>query len=161
MPECIVRTYLFSADNDLGPRHTKIIRSCSSGTPHLMDHGSGRPVETRGRPHDHGGRRSSSRNSTPHLMGSGPGRPVSTHGPLDRPGRAAHIEPTSHGPRPGPIHQIARGWAAARLSQSHFHFYTARPGPVHHIIKRLGLARPRLSHFRKSRPDPARPVTIF
>ena len=39
--------------------------------------------------------------STPHLMGSGPGRPVEAHGPPHGPGTAAHIEPTSHGPRPG------------------------------------------------------------
>ena len=83
--------------------------SCSSSTPHLMGHGPGLPVTTRGQSHGHVGRRCSSSSSTSHLMGSGPGRPVKTHGPPRGSGGAAHIEPTSYGPRPGPAHQVSRG----------------------------------------------------
>ena len=132
-----------------------------------MGHGPGRPVETRGRPHGHGRRRRSSSSSTPHLMGSGAVRPVKTHGPPHGPGGAAHIERTSHGPRPGPAHQFSRGWAAARpgpsnfqrvgrgptqpITFSNFHgparpgpsnFQKSRPGPAHHIFKSFGSARP-------------------
>ena len=135
-----------------------------------MGHGPGRPVKTRGRPHGHGGRRRSS-NSTSHLMGSGPGRPVKTHESPHGPGGAAHIEPTSHRPRPGPAHQIWRGWVAAWPDPSIFqrmgcgpaptiknpadrprpdpaqHIFIflrpgpARPGPTHHIFSSLGPAR--------------------
>ena len=66
-------------------------------------------------------------------MGSGPGRPVKTHGPSHGPGGAAHIEPTSHGPRPGPdgqrpdpVHQIFIGWAAA--GPAHKKFRGSRKG---------------------------------
>ena len=117
-------------------------------------------------------------------MGSGPGRPVKTHGPPRGSGSAAHIEPTSYGPRPCPAHQIFRawaaarpgpsnfrGWAAARPISSHFQFFTARPGPArpinffkvsarpgraHHIFKRLGPTRPGPSQV-SDRPGPARP----
>ena len=65
-----------------------------------MGRGPDRPVKTRGRPHRHGGRRSSSSSIAPNIMGSGPGRPVKTHGAPNEPGGATHIEPTSHGPRP-------------------------------------------------------------
>ena len=116
-----------------------------------MGHDPGQPVKTRGRPHGQGGRRRSSSSSTPHLMGSGPGRPVKTYRPPHGPGGAAHIEPTSHGPRPGPAYQISRGWAATRPGPSIFQFFTARPGPsdfqksrpgpAHHIFKSLGPAR--------------------
>ena len=126
-------------------RHTPKSRSCSSSTLHLLGHGPGRPVKTRERPHGHGGRRSSSSSSKPHFMGSGPGRPVQTHEPHHGPGGAAHIEPTSHGPRPGPAHQVSRGWAAARPSPSHFQNFTARPGP---------------SSVQKYRPGPASPITF-
>ena len=124
-----------------------------------MGHGPGRPVKARGRPHGHGGRRSSSSNSTPHLMGSGPGRPIKTHGLPHGLGGAAHIEPTSHGPRPGLAHPIFRGWAAARPAHRFFIFLP--PGPAHYCFKSLGPARPGPSPFQKSRPGPARPVTIF
>ena len=90
-------------------------------------------------------------------MGSAPGRPVKTHGPLRGPGGAAHIEPTSHGPRPGPAHPISSRWAAALPSPSNFQSMGRgpaqpmkiaedgpRPGPAHHI-------------FNSSRPGPARP----
>ena len=123
-----------------------------------MGHGPGRPVKTRWRPQGHSGHRSSSSSSTPHTMGSGPGRPVKTYRPPHGPGGAAHIEPTSHGPRPGPAHQISRGWAAARPGLSIFQRMGRgparpikisedgpRPGPAHHI-------------FIFSRPGPARPI---
>ena len=65
---------------------------------------------------------------------------------MGRAERPIRIEPTSHGPRPGPAHQISRGWAAARPSPSYFQLFPARPGP---------------SRFQKSRPGPTQPVTIF
>ena len=168
------------------PRYTQKSRSCSSCTPRLMHHRPGRPVKTRGQSHGHGGHRCSS-SSTPHLMGSGPGRPVKTHGPPHGPGRAAHIEPTSHGPRPSPAHQISRGWAAARPGPSNFHMmgrggparpikfseHGPRPGSAHHIFKfsrsgparpinfQKSRARPGPLHFQKSRPGSARSVTVF
>ena len=79
-------------------------RNCSSSTPHLMGHGPGRLVKTRGRPHGHDGSSSISSGSTPQLMGSGPGRPVKTHGP-------------PHGPiaaRPGPSNFQRMGRGPAR-----------------------------------------------
>ena len=106
-------------------------------------------------------------------MGSCPGRPVKTHGPPHGPGGAAHIEPTSHGPRSGPAHQISTGWAAARPGPSSFHRVVRslarpiqssedgpRPGPAHHILKksRPGPARP--INFSKVPPGPARPITF-
>ena len=129
--KCIVRTYLFLADNDPDTQNS---RCCSISTQHLMGHGPGRPVQTFGRPHGHGECRRSSSSTTPDLLGSGPNLPVKTHGPPHEPGVAAHIEPASHGPRPGPAHQF---------------------------FKRLGPVRPGPSHFQTFWPGPARPVTIF
>ena len=40
------------------------------------------------------------------LCGYGSGRPVKTRGQPHWQGRAARVEPTSHGPRPGPAHHI-------------------------------------------------------
>ena len=138
-----------------------------------MGHGPGRPVKIRGQPHGHGGRRSSSSSrSTPHLMGSGPGRPVKTLGPPHGPDGAVHIEPTSHGPRPGRAHQISRGWATARPGPSNFERIgrgPARPvkiqrmgrGPTQPITFSIfhGPAWPGPSIFQKSRPHPARRIT--
>ena len=156
-------------------------RSCSCSTPRLMGHGPGRPVRTRGRPHGHGRRRSSSSSSTPHLLGSGPGRPIKRHGPPHGPGGAADIEPTSHGLRPGPAHPISKGWAAARPGLSKFQrmgrgptqpitfsiFHgparpgpsiipTSRDGPARLITFSKVSARP-ITIFRSDRPGPARP----
>ena len=112
-----------------------------------MGHGPGRPVKTRGRPRGHGGlRRSSSSSSTPHLMRSGPGRPVKTHGPSQGPGGAAHVEPTSHGPRPGPAHRISRGWAG--------------PGPAHQIFRGWAAARPGPSKFQRMGRGSTQPITL-
>ena len=111
----------------------------------------------------------------PRLMGSDPGRPVKTHGPPHGPGEAAHTEPTYLGPRPGPAHQIIRGWAAARPGPSKFHrmgrgptqpttffhIVTAWPGPAHQFFESLGPAWPGPSHFQSSRSGLARPVTTF
>ena len=140
--KCIVRTYQAAVFGER-PRHTQKSRSCSSSTAHLMGHGPGCPVKICGRPHGHGGRRTSSSSSTPHLMGGGPGRPVKTHGPPHGPGGAARIEPTSHGPWPGPAHQISRGWAAAR------------PGPSIFQGMGRGPARPIKSPQDGPRPGPA------
>ena len=51
---------------------------------------------------------------SPHLMGRGPARPTKFR---------------EDGPRPGPAHQILRGWAAARPGPSNFQ--KSRPGPAH------------------------------
>ena len=80
--------------------------------------------------------------TTPHVMCNGPARPVKTRGPLHGPGGEAHIEPTSHGPRPGPAHHFFRGWGAARPSPPRFQFLTARPGLAHLIFQTLVPARP-------------------
>ena len=135
-----------------------------------MGHGPGRPVKTRGRPHGHGGCRSSS-NSTPHLMGSSPGRPIKTHGPPHEPGGAAHIEPTSHGPRPGPAHQISRGWAAARPDPSwagwsgpyraHISRAAPRPGPSNFERMGRGLARSIKTSEDWPQPDLAHHISNF
>ena len=76
-------------------------------------------------------------------MGHGPGRPVKPHGPPHGPGGAAHVEPTFHGPRPGPAHQVSREWV------------TARPGPS--IFQMMGRvpARPIKISEDAPRPDPA------
>ena len=92
-------------------------------------------------------------------MGSGPGRPVKTHGPRHGPGGAALTEPASNGPRPGPAHQISRGWAAARpmprpdpaITFSRVHG-PARLGPL-----KFQKSRPGPSQFQQLRPGPARP----
>ena len=55
--------------------------------------------------------------------------------------------------RPGPVHQIFRGWAATRRSPSHFQKLTARLGPAHHFFRTsLGPARPGLVHHMAARP---------
>ena len=88
-------------------------------------------------------------------MGSGPGRPVKTHGAPHGPGGDAHKEPTSHGPRPGPTHQISRGWAAARPGSSNFQEDGPRPGPSK--LQRMGRSP---SHFQffTARPGLTRPI---
>ena len=90
-------------------------------------------------------------------MGSGPGRPVKTHGPPHGSGGAAHIEPTSHGPRPGPDHQVSRGWAAARPGPSKVQRMGRGPTQPIHFSNFHGPARPGQSNFQKPRPGPARP----
>ena len=75
----------------------------------MMGRGPRRPAKTRGPSHGQGGLRHCtyySSNSTPHFMGRGSGRRVKTRGPPHGLGRAAHVKPTSHGPRPGPAHLI-------------------------------------------------------
>ena len=73
--------------------------------------------------------------------------PIKTHGPPHGPGGTAHIEPNSHGSRPGPAHQVSRRWSAARPAPSNFQRMgcgsAPRRGPAHHI-------------FKCSRPGPAR-----
>ena len=52
--------------------------------------------------------------------------------------------------RPGPAHQMFRGWAAEWLSPSHFQKIKARPaGP---IIFSKATARPGLAHHMATRP---------
>ena len=101
LPEMHCANVAVLADNN---PDTQKNRNCSSSTPHLMGHGPGRLVKTRGRPHGHDGSSSISSGSTPQLMGSGPGRPVKTHGP-------------PHGPiaaRPGPSNFQRMGRGPAR-----------------------------------------------
>ena len=145
----------------------------SISTPHLMGRGRGRAAKTRGPPLGQGGRRNSSRSSSPHIIGRGPGRPMKTRGPPHGLGGAAHVEPTSHGPRPGPAHQIFRAWVAARPGPPDFHLmgrgparpikfseHGLRPGPAHQIFRAWAAARPGPLIFRNSRPGPARPITF-
>ena len=126
-----------------------------------MGHGPGRPVKTRGRPHGHGGRRSSSSSSssTPHTMGSGPCRPVTIHESPHGPGRAAHIEPTSHGPRPGPGAKTSRVWAAARLGPSNSPRIGRSPVRPIKIAENGPRSDPAHDSFNFSRPGPARSIT--
>ena len=125
--------------------------------------------EKRGPSHGPGGRRHRSSSSTSHFMGRGPGRPVKTSGPPHRLGEAAHIKPTSHGPRPDPAHQISIRWATARPGPPIFQMMGRgparpikfsddgpRPGLAYQNISKLS-APPGPSHFKKSRPGPARP----
>ena len=114
LPEIHRTNVAVLTDNDPGAPQ-KLVVVCRSRAPHLMGHGPGRPIKTRGRSND--GRRNNSSSSTLHLIGRGPGRPVEKHWPPHGSGGAADIEPTSHGPRPGPAHQISRGWATARRGQ--------------------------------------------
>ena len=157
-------------------------------TPHLMSRDPGRPVKTRGPSHGQGGCCSSSSSCIPQVMGRDPGRTLKTRRPPHGLCLAAHRGHTSHGPRPGPVHQVrddglrpglahpfksfrtmGRGpahrisgcRAAARPVPSHLRSFTARPGPVHHFFKVLGAARPGLSHFQNTRPGLIRPITIF
>ena len=140
------------------PRHAQKCLGGSGSTPHGFGHRLDRHIETRGRPHGHGGRRrSSSSSNTPHLMVSSTGRSVKAHGSPHGPSGAVHIELTSHGPRPCPAHQTFRGWAAARPGPSHFNFSRPRPGPSHFqfLSARLGP-----SNFPNYRHGPARPITF-
>ena len=76
-----------------------------------------------------GGRRSSS-SSTPHVMVCGRGQAVETRGPPHVQGGAAHVEPTSHGPRPGLIHD-------------NFQIGPVRPGPEHRSMTSPGKVKDR------------------
>ena len=62
--------------------------------------------ETRGPPDGQSGHFSSSNSNTLRLMGRDPGRPVKARGPPRELGGAANMKRTSHGPQPGPVHQI-------------------------------------------------------
>ena len=80
-----------------------------------------------------------------------PDRPVKTRGPPHGQGGAAHIEPTSHGPRPGLAHhifEVSRPWPARPINFSKF---SDRPGPAHHIFEILVPAH------RNFQIGPARP----
>ena len=91
-------------------------------------------------------------------MGRGPGRPGKTRGLPHGLGRTAHIKPTSHGPRPGPVHQISSRWVATRPGASNLQ--TMGRGQVRPITFSKLSARPGPSHFQKSPPGPGRPITI-
>ena len=107
-------------------------------TPHLMGRDPGRPVQTRGPSHGQDGCRSSSSSST-HLLGRGPDRPLKTRGPPHGQGGAANIEPTSHGPRPGPARHILE--------------VSARPGPPIFQNSRPGPARSAPDHRLMTSPE--------
>ena len=124
-----------------------------------MGHGPDRLVKTRGRPDGHGGRRSNSSSSTPRLIGSGPGRPVRTNGPPHGSGGAAHIEPISHGPRPGSAHKKFERMGRGPARPIKFSEDGPRPGPAHQNFRGWAVPDPaRPSLFQKSRPGPARPI---
>ena len=106
----------------------------------VVHHISWASVKTHEPPHGQDRCRSSS-SIVHHIMGRGPDRPMKTRGPHHGQGGAAHIEPTSHGPRPGPAHHI---FEVSRLSPARpikFKKNSARPGPAHHNFQN-GLARP-------------------
>ena len=91
---------------------------------------------------------------------AGPGPPARPGPPIvDMMGRgpARAVKFSEDGPRPGPAHQIFRGWATARPSPSHFQKFTARPGPAHHMA-----ARPMKHGLYMGRPDNyvGRPVDL-
>ena len=60
------------------------------------------------------------------------------------------IKFSEYGPRPGPAHQIFRGWVAAWPSTSHFQKLTARPGLP--IIFFQVSARPGPAYHMAARP---------
>ena len=107
-------------------------------------------------------------------MDRGQDRPMKTRGPPHGQSGAAHTEPTSHGPRPGPAHQITGRWAAARSGRSIFQMMSrlALPGPSYLRVLGRGPARPiTFSKFygpirsgpsfsQNSRPGPVRPITF-
>ena len=129
-------------------------------------------MKTRGPSHGQD-RCSSSSRSIPHAHRLWPGPARENTWAASLQSGAAHMEPTSHGPRagsptksrddgprPGPAHHISGCSAAAR--PSHFRNITARPGPA--IIFQNSQpgpfskysARPRPSQF-SDRPGQARP----
>ena len=108
------------------PKHTQKSRRSSSSTPHLMGHGPGRPVKTRGRSHRHVGGRSCSSSSAPNLMGSAPGR-ASEHVCLAE----RHIWVT---------YRADISWAAVRPGASNF--------------ERMGRGPARPTSFSKVSPRP-------
>ena len=79
------------------------------------------------------------------MMGRGPARPIKNLNFVGR-GLARPVKFSEDGPRPGPDHQIFRGWAAVGPSPSHLKKFTAWPGPAHHFFKRLCPAGQDLSH---------------
>ena len=79
--------------------------------------------------------------STLYVLGHGPGGPVKTHGPPHGQGGAAHIWPTTHGPRPGPAHHM---------------YKISQPGQTWPITSSNFSARPSPSQF-SDRPGPIRP----
>ena len=91
------------------------------------------------------------------MMGRGPARPIKNLNFVGR-GLARPVKFSEDGPRPGPDHQIFRGWAAVGPSPSHLKKFTAWPGPAHHFFKRLGpahhtAARPMKHGLYMGRPD--------
>ena len=81
------------------------------------------------------------------------GQPGPSHFRLVGHGPARPVKLSEDRPRPGPVHQIFRGWAATRRSPSHFQKLTARLGPAHHFFRTsLGPARPGLVHHMAARP---------
>ena len=144
----------------------------------------GRPVKTRGRPHRHGGRRSSSSSSTQHLMGSGPGRPGQNTWAASWAGRSvpyrSHLLLPAARPGPSNFEWMSRSPARPiKISEdgprldptSHFQLFPARLGPAYQCFTRLGsarrgpsqaLARPDTArqNLSKSRAGPARLITF-
>ena len=59
---------------------------------------------------------------------------------------ARPVKLSEDGPRPGPAHQIFRGWAADRPGPAHHMFKNSQPGPAQFIIFSKASARPGPSH---------------
>ena len=74
------------------------------------------------------------------MMGHGPARPIQFN--LVGRGPAWPVKFSEDGQRPGPAHQIFRGWATARPSPSRFQKFPVQPGPSFFQKSRPGLARP-------------------
>ena len=91
-------------------------------------------------------------------MSSGPGWPVKTDGSPQGPGGVAHIDPTSHGPWPGPAHQLSRGWAATGAGPSIFQRMCR--GPAHHFHTGWAAARHGPSKLQRMGRDPTKPITL-
>lgn len=82
--------------------------------------------------------------------------------------------PTSHGPRPGPAHQIFRSWAAACPGPPNFSARGPLPGLAHQSIQSTGRDPTRSIKFSEHgsrhgpakhmfnflRPGPARSITL-
>ena len=119
----------------------------------------GLPAKTCGPSHGPSGHRHHRSISTPLIMGRGQSRPVKTRGPPHRRGKAAHIKPTSHAPRPGPVHQISSRWTATLPSLLIFQIMGR--GLAQPIKFSDHGPRPGPSHFQSSRPvrpGPARTI---
>ena len=80
-----------------------------------------------------------------------------TRAPPHALGGVAHLEPTSHGSRPGPAHRILDAGPRPGRPIIILKFH----GPARHGFEIIGPARLGRSRFQTTRPGPARPIIIF